>query len=168
MPSLFAADSTAEAPRFRARAGCFQMLSTDDGFQVIPITGAGPSLRAQMVAFHLETPRSAIWAPADQKGLFHFLIGDPSGWRPRVPAYDHLTWPDASPGVDVRLTCEGGAPRYDLLVDHPAAVNDLSIRVEGADGLGATDGSSLPIPTPAAQANSGGSKDMFVATFLVP
>ncbi len=111
------------------------MVSTDDGFLVIPISGHGPTLRAQVVAFHLETPRPAAWAPAEQKGLFHFLIGDPTGWRPRVPAYDHLTWQDACPGLDVRLTCEGGAPRYDLLVDHPAAVNDLCIRVEGADAL---------------------------------
>ncbi len=115
MPPLFAeeADSTAGAPRFRARAGRFQMVSIDDGFLVIPISGAGPTLRAQVVAFHLETPRPAAWAPEA-----YAVAISPSGTAAYV--------------------------------------------------LGATSGSSLPTPTPAAQQYFSGSEDLFVATFMVP
>ncbi len=124
MPPLFAeeADSTAEAPRFRARAGEFQMVSTDDGFLVIPISSDGPTLQAQVVAFHLETPRPAAWAPAEQKGLFHWCT------------YLHPAPEPSSIGESVAATGVAVLPNNNVVVTGLSESQYFPVTVSGFGG----------------------------------
>ncbi len=72
-----------------------------------------------------------------------YLIGaDPQKWRRDVPVWGGVRYADLYPGVDLELSAEGGTLVLSLLLRSGAPLQPsmVRLRVEGADGLMATEG----------------------------
>ena len=81
-------------------------------------------------------------------GESHFFLGADTGrWRRHVPSYDDVVYPQVVPGVDARLSRQGGRFEYDLIVSPSADVVDFSMRCEGVEGLTITPNGDLRMDT---------------------
>ena len=77
-----------------------------------------------------------------------FLTGaDPSQWRADVPAWAGVRYVELYPGIDLEITGQDGQLTPRLVVREPAALQNVRLRVEGADAL-AVKGNHLRLTTP--------------------
>ena len=69
-------------------------------------------------------------------GIVNYFRGsDPSGWITDVPTYGRILYSGLYPGVDVEVKDGGGVPEYNLLLKPGASLDDVVIRITGADSL---------------------------------
>ena len=77
----------------------------------------------------------------------YFLGNDESRWRTGVPLYGSVRYEGLYPGIDLRLRQANGVPEYDLLLQPGADLSQVSVHVEGAQGLSIARDGSLVIET---------------------
>ena len=81
-------------------------------------------------------------------GLHHFILGkDPSLWRRNVPWFRSVRYEGIYPGVDIRVRGKKEEWEYDLLLAPGAALSQVGIRIQGAQGLRLEDDGTLVIET---------------------
>lgn len=69
-------------------------------------------------------------------GIVNYFRGtDPSGWITDVPTYGRILYSGLYPGVDVEVKDGGGVPEYNLLLKPGASLDEVVVRVTGADSL---------------------------------
>ena len=126
------ADPVSEAKTLGAVAG-----ADETGRQVnlkLSFVGANPHPRLEPVE--------------EQDAKVSFLTGaDPSQWRADVPAWAGVRYVDLYPGIDLEITGQNGQLTPRLVVREPASLQNVRLRVEGADAL-AVEGSYLRLTTP--------------------
>ena len=125
------ADPVSEAKTLSAVAG-----ADETGRQVnlkLTFVGASPQ------------PRLEPFDKLDVK--VSFLTGaDPSQWRADVPAWTGVRYVELYPGIDLEITGQDGQLTPRLVVREPAALQNVRLRVEGADAL-AVEGNYLRLTT---------------------
>ena len=80
-------------------------------------------------------------------GTVNYLIGnDPSRWRTHVPGYLGAVYRGLWPGIDLELSGQAGALKYEFRVRPGARVRDIELAYSGATGL-RRDGDALKVGT---------------------
>lgn len=74
---------------------------------------------------------------------------DPRGWSAGVPVLDSVRYVEIYPGVDIVVRERDGHLEYDLLLSACADLDQVKVRVEGADGIHLEADGSLVIDTAA-------------------
>jgi len=76
----------------------------------------------------------------------YFIGADPAKWRTDVPVWGGVRYADLYPGVDLEVSGQASAWDWRLRAGPGAAVDQVGLRVEGADGL-RLDGDQLRVST---------------------
>lgn len=71
----------------------------------------------------------------------HRLVGDPSTWQKDLPAYGSVVYPDARPGLDLRIESRPQGMEYSIHARAGADLRSLRWRYHGALSVEAIDGS---------------------------
>ena len=77
----------------------------------------------------------------------YFVGGDPAKWRAGVPSFRRARYTSVLPGVDVEYHGDGGRLEFDFVVAAGASLADLSLQIDGADGLAIANDGSLEVRT---------------------
>ena len=125
------ADSVSEAKALGAVAG-----ADETGRQVnlkLSFVGANPHPRLE---------------PFEEQGAkVSFLTGaDSSEWRADVPSWAGVCYVELYPGIDLEITGQDGQVTPRLVVREPASLQNVRLRVEGADAV-AVEGNYLRLTT---------------------
>jgi len=173
LPLLFAENrgQMPAAARFAANTG-LPLWLTDEGLRMrLTPAGSPPRLDETTLRRGAETTKAARvpqggasvfltfegarpgvrpvgLTPAPTK-LHYFLGNDPSRWVTKVPTWTRLAYTDLYPGIDVQVHGENGVAEYDLLLNAYAELEDVVLRVDGAQGLRLDGDGSLLIDTAA-------------------
>ena len=154
--------------RFQASNGNTTLFLTDDALWVsltdlppqsapiseakAPAAVAGADESGRRVDLKLSfagaNPHPRLEPFEEQAVKVSFLTGaDPSQWRADVPAWAGVRYVDLYPGIDLEITGQNGQLTPRLVVREPASLQNVSLRVEGADALAVKD-NHLRLTTP--------------------
>lgn len=72
--------------------------------------------------------------------ISYFTGNDPAKWRADVPVWGGVRYVDLYPGIDLELSGASGQFQPRLVVRAPEALNQVRLKVEGAEGITLHDG----------------------------
>ena len=101
-------------------------------------SGAGVRRVGHIVRLESTVATAAVSAAGEQpsEARFNYFYGkNSSAWISNVPAFHSVTLREFSPGVDLALQFEDGAPRYDFIVSPNADLRRLAFRFAGAESV---------------------------------
>lgn len=124
--------------RFIGRGAGLGAWFTDDGFRLrIHDEGRFDASAAQLfLTFEGASSDSRLRGERAQEGVFNYFHGnDPAAWIQGARGFDELLYESIYPGVDVRIYDRGGRLEYDVILAAGASLDQVVIRVEGADDI---------------------------------
>lgn len=86
---------------------------------------------ASFVGAHQVLPMGLERSPSE----FHYFVGGPSLWRPKVRAYERVVYEGLYDGVDLHVRGLGSHLKYEFHVAPGADWSQISIRYDGIGGL---------------------------------
>jgi hypothetical protein len=123
------------AMRYVGRIGSTYVRLEPDAIALQQHVGPDQGVLVRL-AFEEATGSPVLEGVEPSPGLRHYYIGsDPAGWHTRVPAWKSVAYRNAWVGVDVVIHGQGGAAKYDLLIETDADLDRVVFRVEGAQAL---------------------------------
>lgn len=127
------------------RLGAAAVFLEARGWTAVPFPGAGPALRFR---FEGGGGRPLLEPEERLPGVFNFFLGaDPGRWRSGAARYASVRFLGLYRGVDLRVRGNAGSLEYDLLIEPGADLEQVEVRVEGAEGLLCDGGGGLEIRT---------------------
>lgn len=76
-----------------------------------------------------------------QKQYHNYFLGDnPANWKSKVPLFHQVLQKDIYDGVDLVYKSEGGVLKYDLVVHPHGNVQDIQMKIHGAEGVAIRNG----------------------------
>ncbi len=134
--------------RFVGRGDGVQTWVVDDGFRVrLAARGVGVHL---FFTFEGASDFVEVAPGARRDETVNLFLGDdPEEWRTDVPVFSEVWYRGLYEGVDARLYDRDGRIEYDLVVSARARLEEVVVRVEGADRLRLDGDGSLVVETAA-------------------
>jgi|GEM_PF-2228404 len=108
----------------------------------------GGVVSGDVVRMTFEGAKGAVAGVRRLEGDVNFFVGnDQAKWQSHVGRFDEVSTKELYPGVSARYYRDQGAPRYDLIVAPGADPNQVSMRIDGAQGLKTLPNGDLAIET---------------------
>ncbi|MCB9898893.1 MAG: SBBP repeat-containing protein [Planctomycetes bacterium] len=142
--------------RYRTVFGSPAVAVTDDGIVVSQLAqgedGAvarGHNVRLRFGSTNPATraPRLVAGEPAQTRASY-FHGDDPDHWTAAAPCWDSVVYDHVADGVDVEVHFRRGSLEYDVIAQPGARLDELSVTIDGADGMSVYDDGRLEIRTP--------------------
>jgi len=108
----------------------------------------GGTVNGDVVRMTFEGAKGAVAGVRRLDGDVNFFVGnDQAKWQSHVGRFEAVSTKELYPGVSARYYRDQGAPRYDLIVAPGADPDQVSIKIDGAQGLRALPNGDLAIET---------------------
>jgi hypothetical protein len=129
---------------FIVRSGEHTMFLGRDGFAITSLN--------ERAAFAMKLVNSNTGAAAqpgpELPGYTNYFRGsDRSQWVRRVPGYEHVTYNDVYPGIDVTYYGNGGRIEYDFIVEAGADPRGIALKCDGVSTFAVDDDGCLAVRT---------------------
>ncbi len=135
--------------RFQAQTANGTLWLTNDGLWVSMIEPAAEGAEtvsgvALKLSFAGANPQPALepFGLLETK-MSYFLGNDPAKWVSDAPVWAGVRYVDLYPGLDLVLAGKQGQLAPKVVARDPAALGQVKLRVEGADGMNVADGQML-------------------------
>lgn len=122
-----------EAARFAARAGGSSVRLERDGLSLCALSSDRTRGAVVRLAFEGASKEIRLEPERPLPHPTHVLVGDPDAWRTHLRSWGSVLYREVWPGVDVRARLVEGRLEYDLILTAEASLDEIALRVEGAE-----------------------------------
>jgi len=122
---------------FMADGNGFRLWVTESGLVYDFVQRKDSLIQGHVVRMDFDLSQSGyITTKKELPGVFNFIQGnDPSQWVQNVPQFEEIILSELYEGISLRLYGENGMPRYDIIADPGADLDQISFSLEGADNV---------------------------------